>query len=48
MYETTAQPLPTCPYCGCIPHQGGVSQCPNVRRIEYYPDGTIKSVEKND
>lgn len=43
--SVTAVPQPKCPYCGCVPHQN-VGQCPNVQKIEYYPDGTIKSVEK--
>ena len=45
MYETSAVPVPQCPYCGCVPHQH-ISQCPAVQKIEYYPNGTIKSVEK--
>lgn len=36
---------PSCPYCGNLPH-ANIGQCPNVKRIEYYPDGTVKSVEK--
>jgi hypothetical protein len=35
----------TCPYCGCVPHHH-VEQCPQVVKVEYYPDGRIKSVEK--
>jgi len=27
-------------------HTGGVEGCPAIKKIEYYPDGTIKSVEK--
>lgn len=30
-----------CTWCGMF-HEG---VCPKARRIEYYPDGTIKSVE---
>ena len=41
----TAVPVPQCPYCGCVPHQH-IEQCPLVARVEYYPNGTIKSVEK--
>jgi len=41
----TAGNIPTCPYCGGLPH-AVVTQCPNVVKVEYYPDGTIKSVEK--
>jgi hypothetical protein len=44
--ETTAVPMPQCPWCGALPH-ASVGQCPAVKKIEYYPDGTIKSVEKN-
>jgi hypothetical protein len=43
---TSAVNMPACPFCGCLPHQGGLGQCPNVAKIEYYPDGSIKSVEK--
>lgn len=45
MYETSAVKPPQCPFCGCQPHQF-VEQCPAVFKVEYYPDGTIKSVEK--
>ena len=45
MYESSAVPIPQCPYCGSLPHQH-IGQCPMVAKIEYYPDGTIKSVEK--
>ena len=38
----TAATIPTCPYCGAMPHQG---ICPSVKAIEYYPDGSIKRVE---
>lgn len=31
----------TCPYCGDY-HKG---VCPKVSRIDYFPDGTVKSVE---
>ena len=44
-YETTAVKMPTCPYCGSMPHQH-LSQCPAINAIEYYPNGTIKRVEK--
>lgn len=44
-YESTAPKMPTCPYCGGVPHYH-VEQCPAVFKIEYYPDGRIKSVEK--
>lgn len=43
--STTAAPPPQCPYCGSIPHQH-LGQCPQIVKIEYYQDGTIKSVEK--
>ena len=45
-YESSAVSIPRCPYCGNWPHEGGIGQCPNVLKVEYYPDGTIKSVEK--
>lgn len=32
--------LETCPYCG-ICHTG---RCPQLRSIEYYPNGTIKKI----
>lgn len=45
MTETTAGVPFKCRYCdGFMPHL--LEQCPNVRAIEYYPDGTIKRVEK--
>lgn len=44
-YETTAAKPPQCPYCGGWPHDS-VQQCPQVLKVEYYPDGRIKSVEK--
>ena len=47
MNQGTAVPMPQCPYCGSVPHQF-IGQCPGVAKIEYYPDGTIKSVEKRD
>jgi len=43
--NNTAGELPKCPYCGAWPHQH-IGQCPAVKKIEYYPNGTIKSVEK--
>lgn len=45
-YDSTAVKPELCPYCGCLPHQGGVRECPAIYKIEFYPDGTIKSVEK--
>jgi hypothetical protein len=44
-YTSTGQ-TPQCPYCGLPPHRYGLSTCPNIVKIEYYPDGTIKSIEK--
>ena len=41
----TGAPSPQCPFCGCWPHEN-IGQCPNVLKVEYYPDGMIKSVEK--
>jgi hypothetical protein len=43
--ETTIVKPPQCPYCGCWPH-ATIEQCPAVAKIEYYPNETIKSVEK--
>jgi len=43
--EVTAPSTPQCPYCGCVPHES-LGQCSAIKRIEYYPDGSIKSVEK--
>ncbi len=34
-----------CPFCGSMPHKH-VGLCPQVRAVEYHPDGTIKRVEK--
>ena len=31
-----------CQWCGCGPHIG---KCPEVKSMEYHPDGTIKRVE---
>lgn len=45
MSETSAAPVPQCPYCGAWPHQY-VSQCPMIKAIEYHRDGMIKRVEK--
>lgn len=33
-----------CGHCG-ISHQG---QCPRIKSIEYWPDGTVKRVEYHD
>lgn len=32
-----------CPYCSGFPHLP--SECPQVRAIDYYPDGGVKRVE---
>jgi len=37
--------MPVCPYCGAHPH-AAIGQCPEIKVIEYYPDGAIKRVEK--
>jgi hypothetical protein len=34
-----------CGYCGGYPAHGP-AQCPRVRAVEYYPDGSLKRVEK--
>lgn len=45
MSDYTAPKPMHCPYCGyAMSHP--VEQCPAVKKIEYYPDGHIKSVEK--
>ena len=44
--QSTALPLPFCPYCGLSPPHDYIGQCPNVLHVEYWPNGTIKSVEK--
>ena len=44
--SNTAFNLPSCPYCGVIPPHDYIGQCPNVLRVEYFQNGTIKSVEK--
>ncbi len=38
---TTFNAHEPCLYCGTW-HPG---RCPQVRRVEYYPDGSLKSVE---
>jgi hypothetical protein len=43
--NVTGSQTPTCPYCGCWPHEH-LGQCPEVKAIEYFPNGTIKRVEK--
>jgi hypothetical protein len=39
--ETSANPIPTCPYCGFL-HK---ALCSKIRAIEYFEDGTVKRVE---
>jgi hypothetical protein len=34
-----------CGWCGFWHTPGSVTACPNVKRAEFYPDGTVKSVE---
>lgn len=41
MGQTTSAKLKKCPFCSQI-HEG---QCPIVKSVEYYPNGTIKKVE---
>ena len=46
-HETTAHPrLSTggCDHCGMI-HRGA---CPRIKRIDYYEDGRVKSVEYHE
>ena len=43
-YTSIGKP-PQCPYCGAMPHRH-IEQCPQIVEVEYYPDGTVKSVEK--
>ena len=35
-----------CEYCGGNPHQP--TACPEVKSIEFFPDGRIKRLEKHD
>jgi hypothetical protein len=42
--RSTTGDIGTCPYCGGMPHSP--ASCLAVKAIEYYPDGTIKRVEK--
>lgn len=35
-----------CPHCGNLAHE--VGQCPRVRAVEYYKDGTLKRVEYHE
>lgn len=37
--------MTSCPYCGFVTHDY-IQQCPAIKAIDYYPDGTIKRVEK--
>ena len=39
--KNAADVLKECPYCG-LNHTG---RCPQIRSIEYYPNGTIKKIE---
>lgn len=41
MTSTSTANLNTCQWCGCI-HSG---KCPQVKAIEYHPNGSIKRVE---
>ncbi len=43
--STTIQDTPKCIHCGYHPHQGN---CPRIKAIDYYPDGTIKHVEYHE
>lgn len=43
--SATGAQVQQCPFCGSIPHQS-LGQCPAILKIEYYQDGSIKSVEK--
>lgn len=45
--STTAAPLPTCSYCGAFPHDH-LGQCPAIKAIEYFPDGSVKRIEKHE
>jgi hypothetical protein len=36
-----------CIYCGSADDHY-VAACPKVKRVEFYPDGSVKSVEKKD
>lgn len=39
---TTTTTTTPCPYCGISGHTG---RCPEVKSMEYHPDGTVKRVE---
>lgn len=41
MTSTSTANLETCQWCGCI-HSG---KCPQVKAIEYHPNGSVKRVE---
>jgi hypothetical protein len=41
--ETTVAGFDRCVYCGYWHMIGQV--CPRIKRIDYYPDGTVQSVE---
>lgn len=43
--DSTALPVPTCPYCGAWLHDG---LCPRIKAVEYHPDGTVKRLELKD
>lgn len=43
---STTGHIPSCPYCGGLPHDH-VEQCPNIKSVEYFPNGVIKRVEKH-
>jgi hypothetical protein len=43
--SVTSGYLMTCPYCGS-PMAHSPASCPSVKAIEFYPDGTIKRIEK--
>jgi hypothetical protein len=43
--SSTSAPEGGCMYCGSWPAHGP-GACPMVRAVEYYPDGTIKRIER--
>ena len=43
--SSTSLPEGSCGYCGTFPAHS-YQACPMVRAVEYFPDGTIKRVER--
>lgn len=43
--RTASADTGTCGYCGTWPSHG-LSSCPAVKSVEFYPNGMVKKVEK--